>query len=131
MGWMKHMMQQVTDRGRIYVEESTIDMWVLQHGWDFPVRYMAIACATGTTTVATITPKRAWRLLRLARHPRRVAGEEAFDYGKGIKATRLLLEDALELLDYPSTQPEFYMAKTWDEAKRAPLPYPTTRGGQT
>jgi hypothetical protein len=129
MSWMKNVMQQVASKGRIYIEDATVDLWVLQHGWDFPVRYMPVATATGTTSVATITPKTAWRLLRLARHPDRVGAEEAFDYGKGIKATKQTLEDALELLDYPATLPEFFLARSWDEAKTAPCPPPSLSGG--
>ena len=128
MGWMKNMMIDVASKGRIYVEESTIDQWVLQHGWDFPVRYMVVATATGATTVPTITPKTAWRLLRRARHPSRVAAEDAFDYGKGIAATKRTLEDALEMLDYPATLPEFFLARSWEEAKTVPYTPPYLSG---
>jgi hypothetical protein len=132
MGWMKHVMQQVLDKGRVYIEESTIDLWVLQHGWDFPVRYMAVSAASGMVSVATITPKTAWRLLRMARHPQRVEAEEACDYGKGIKATQRTLEDALEMIGYPATLPEFYLARSWEEAKRTPVPaYPLSGGGDS
>jgi hypothetical protein len=128
MGWMKHVMQQVLERGRIYIEEPMIDLLVLQHGWDFAVRYMPVATATGMVAIATITPKTAWRLLRLARHPTRRAAEEAFDYGRGIKATTTFLEDALEQLGYQVTSSAFQNAKTWGQAKTAPPRPPSGRG---
>ena len=123
MGWMKFVAEQVRDRGRIYMDEPTIDLWVLQHGWDFPVRYMAVQAATGRVTVPAITPRTAWNLLRMSRH---LQGQTGMG---GIEAARRFLQDALEDLDYPATLPEFIMAGSWGEAKTAPPPTPPRRGG--
>ena len=47
----------------------------------------------------------------------------------GIEAARRFLQDALEDLDYPATLPEFIMAGSWPEAKRAPHPDSLGMGG--
>lgn len=123
MGWMKNVMQQVADKGRIYVDEPTVDLWVLQHGWDFSVRYMAVQAATGRVTVPTITPRTAWKLLRVSRH---LHGQLGMG---GIEAARRFLHGALEDLGYPATLPEFFLARSWEEAKQAPPTNPSLSGG--
>ena len=129
MGWMKFVAEQVRDRGRIYMDEPTIDLWVLQHGWDFPVRYMAVAAATGSVAVPTITAKTAWRLLRLARHQERLKVEHAFDYGKGITATTRLLVDGLRDLGYDTESNDFTKGHTWGQAQLAKTTPPLGSGG--